>query len=140
MLPYSTLNLVRIWIHARASVYAAFGWFLLLFLEVFYGPLYLTVACSALFVLEEYSYVDFLGDDFRIHRIQLRRVLFLYTAQYLVLSGTCCASVTEFADFHVLRGNRPRILRSIQVATADFSAVAAQLQGRRHPFRVVEAG
>ena len=30
----------------------------------------LAVTCWCLFVLEEYSYVDFLGDDFRIHRIQ----------------------------------------------------------------------
>ena len=37
---------------------------------VFHGPLYLAVACSALFVLEKYSSFDFLGDDFRIHRIQ----------------------------------------------------------------------
>ena len=37
----------------------------------FYGPLYLAVACSTLFVPEEYSYAVFLGDDFRICRIQL---------------------------------------------------------------------
>ena len=28
-------------------------------------------------------------------------LLFPYTAQFLVLSGTCYASVTEFAFFHV---------------------------------------
>ena len=37
----------------------------------FYGPLYLAVACSTLFVPEEHSYAVFLGDDFRICGIQL---------------------------------------------------------------------
>ena len=54
-------------LHAHASVYATFGRFLRWY---FYGPSYLAVACSTLFVLEEYSYVVFLGDDFRICRIQ----------------------------------------------------------------------
>ena len=34
------------------------------------GPLYLEVACSTLSVPEEYSFVVFLGDDFRIRHIQ----------------------------------------------------------------------
>ena len=34
------------------------------------GPLYLAVACSTLSVPEKYSFAVFLGDDFRIRRIQ----------------------------------------------------------------------
>ena len=86
------------------------GWY-------FYRPLHMAVACSTLFVLEEYSFVVFLGDVFRICRIQrflvrqwihgtasLRvfvETVFPYTAQCLVLSGTCYASVTELVNFHV---------------------------------------
>ena len=54
MFPYSTLSLVRFWIHAHASVYASFGTAL--------------VSGSRLFdagVL----FRRFSGDDFRIHRI-----------------------------------------------------------------------
>ena len=36
----------------------------------FYGPLYLAVTCSILFLPEEYSTWSILGDDFRIRRIQ----------------------------------------------------------------------
>ena len=50
---YSTLCLVRRWIHAQASVYGTFG----RFLWFFYVPLYLSVACSTLF--EEYSHSIF---------------------------------------------------------------------------------
>ena len=49
MFPYSTLSLVRFWIHAHASVYASFGT----------APLYLAVACSTLSVPEEYSFAFF---------------------------------------------------------------------------------
>ena len=112
----------------------------------FHGPLYLAVACSTLFVPEEYAV--FLGEDFRICRIQrflvrqwihvtagLRSlwVLFPYTAQCLVLSGTCCASVTDFSDFRVFTWNSTSDPKVDSRRNCGLSAVAAHLQGRRHP-------
>ena len=105
---YSALCLVRLWIHAHASVHETFGSFLRWY---FYGPLYLAVTCSIWFLPEEYVVP---GDDVRIRRIQrflvrqwmhiyasLRslRLLFPYTAKCLVLSGTCYASVTEYVSW-----------------------------------------
>ena len=58
MFPYSTLSLVRFWIHACVSLRIMGD-----------GPLYLAVACSTLSLPEEYSFPVFLGDDFRIRRI-----------------------------------------------------------------------
>ena len=45
MFPYSTLSLVRFWIHAHASVYATFGWATaqLLFLTSVRTPWFLVV-------------------------------------------------------------------------------------------------
>ena len=109
----------------------------------------LVVSGSRLFgaVLEEFSYVDFQGDDFRIHRTQrflvrqwihvnasLRSlwVLFPYTAQCLVLFGTRYASVTEFLDFHLFTWKSTSDPEVDSRRNCGLSAVAAQQQGRPH--------
>ena len=101
---------------------------------------------------EEHIYAVFLGEDFRARRIQhllvrqwihvtasLRHVdLFPYTAQCLVLSGTCYASVTKCSKFHVFTWNSTSDPEVDSRGNCGFSAVAGH-QGRRHFLRVAEA-
>ena len=112
--------------HAHASVYATFGWFLLL--VVFYGPLYLAVACSALFVLGERmtsGYVVFSASWFDSGYMLLPVCglcgccfRFQRNAWLSVVHAMRQSRSLQISTF--LRGDRPRILRSIHVATADF--------------------
>ena len=103
---YPAPCLVRLWMHAHASVHATFGRF---FGGISTAPC-IWQSLVRLFVPEEHRYTVFLGVDFRKCRMKrcLDRqwirycqsteawVLFPYTAQCLVLSGTCYPSVTEF--------------------------------------------
>ena len=75
------------------------------FLVVFYGPLYLEVACSTLFVPE--GCAVFLGDDFWICRIQL---FAWFESGYMFTS--VCADLGDFMNFCV-KVDRIVILGSI---------------------------
>ena len=107
MFPYSTLSLVRFWIHAHASSLRV----------IWYGPLYLAVACSTLFCargvlfrrfsgrrLPDSPYSALLGLIVDTCIVSLLKLgFFMYF--YVVLLGS------EFANLMSLdRSNWPRCL------------------------------
>ena len=146
MFPYSTLSLVRFWIHAHASVYVAFGRFLLLFL------LFSTVPCiwqslvrcwfaqgvrMSTFWENTSGYAVFSASwfDSGYVIVSLRRRWYCFRAQ----RGTCYASVTEFSCcYDAPRAVFLRGFQALMRGTVCGSAVAVH-QGRRHPCRNAEA-
>ena len=113
---YSTLCLVRWWIHAHASVCVAFG----RFLWFFHGPLYLAVACSTLFVLEEYSY----------------SIFWEVTSGYVVFSASWFDSGYIFPLVYGLCGYCFRIQRNawISVVHAVRQSRSLRFSTRRHDY------
>ena len=110
MFLYSTLCLVRRWIHAHASVYGIFG----RFLWFFYGHLYLAVACSTLSVLEEHS----------------SSIFWEIISRYVVFSGSWFDSGYMFMSFYGGVGlftEFPRTLRSVRTWHANIISAAPRV-------------
>ena len=103
---------------------------------VFLRLLYLAVACSMWVLPEEYSSWFFweITSGYAVFSASwfdsgYRFIVSPYSAQCSALSGTCYASVTEFANFHVFTWKLTLDPEVDPRRNCGFSAVAAHLQG-----------